>query len=101
MQVGKPPVQEAKCCACLLYRMPLSDMFLAMFLADMRLHMYADLCTCMWVGGWRFVYMYVGWGCLQYMYQCLHEETVSMEPHIILQMCLNVRIKFAAVDCLL
>ena len=23
-----------------------------MFLADMRLHMYVDLCTCMWVGGW-------------------------------------------------
>ena len=76
-------IHKAKCCACLLYRRPLSDMFLA----DMRLHMYVDLCTCMWVGGWglaicvhvcglgvggwRFVYRYVGWGCLQYMYQML------------------------------
>jgi len=82
------------------------------------------VCTCMWIcghvcglgaGGWRFVYMYVGWGlgvgdlctgmwdgvASSTCTKCLHEETVSMEPHIILQMCLNVRIKFAAVDCLL
>ena len=36
-----------------------------MFLADMRLYMYVDLSTgiCgLGVGGWRFVYRYVGWG---------------------------------------
>ena len=54
------------------------------------------------VGSWRFVYRYVGWGLPPVQVpKCLHEETVCMEPHIILQLCLNVRIKFAAVDCLL
>ena len=54
------------------------------------------------------MYMYVGWGlgvgdlctgmwdgvASSTCTKCLHEETVSMEPHIILQMCLNVRIKY-------
>jgi len=44
-------------------------------------------------GGWRFVYRYVGWGLPP-----VQVPTVCMEPHIILQ---HVRIKSAAVDCLL